>query len=291
MIEKRQKLGWVFVSPFIIGQILFTLIPLVCAIYFAFVKYDFFTTPKWVGLDNFKYWLFEDKNMWIALRNTFTYAFIQVPLGIVVACAIACLLNTKIKSIGVFRTIYYIPVLTPAMAVSMIWLLMYNPAVGYLNDILGIVGIGPYDFVFSSNWFEVIVSICIMNVWKGVGYTSIYLFTAMQAISEDVNEAAAVDGATGLTKFFKITLPLITPTIFFLMIIQLSGAMQEFDSFFIMSAATSGSTDVLGTLLYSKAWGELKIGEAAALSWISFIIILSFTMVQKAMEKRWVFYG
>lgn len=126
-MKKRQRLGWGFISPCIFSMLVFILIPLLCAAYFAFVKYDLFTAPRWVGLDNFKYWFFEDINMWEALRNTFTYALITVPLELVIACLIANLLNTKIRGIGIFRSVYYLPVLTPGLAITLIWLLMYSP--------------------------------------------------------------------------------------------------------------------------------------------------------------------
>ncbi len=289
-MKNRQRLGWVFISPSIFSMLVFTLIPLLCAVYFAFVKYDLFTAPRWVGFDNFRYWFFEDIKMWEALRNTFTYAFITVPLELVSACLIASLLNTRIRTIGVFRSVYYLPVLTPGLAITLIWLLMYNPADGLLNTILSCLGMGPFKFVFSTNWLEALTSISVMAVWKRVGYTSIYLFTAMQAINEDVMEAAEIDGAVGIVRFFRITLPLITPTLFFLLIIGFSTTMQEFDVFYLMEAYSSSRLQVLNTLMYRTAWGAYDMGRAAAISWISFFIILAFTVAQKVLEKRWVYY-
>ena len=130
-----------------------------------------------------------------------------------------------------------------------------------------------------------------MSVWKRVGYTSIYLFTAMQAINEDVMEAAEIDGAVGIVRFFKITLPLITPTLFFLLIIGFSSTMQEFDIFYLMGSYSSSRLQVLNTLMYKSAWEAYDIGRASAISWVSFLIILVFTIVQKKLEKRWVYYG
>jgi len=282
--------GWLFVSPYVIGLLIFTLFPLVFSIYISFTEYNIFNPPKWIGMQNFvKAW--NDPNVWIGFRNVFTYAAILESCQLFLACIFATMLNQKIKGMAVFRIMYFVPVLTPMVAVAFIWTAMYNPMYGILNYMFSFIGLGPFKYTFSDNWFDVVSAIAIMNVWKGVGYTTIYLLAGLQNISSDVMEAADIDGAGKFAKFFKITLPLLTPTIFFLLMVGVIGAMQVFDAFYVMQEGTGANTTVIGTLIYNNAFLYSKVGLASAIGWISFVVVAILTYIQKVMEKRWVHYA
>ena len=285
-----MRWGWLFVSPYVLGLILWTLIPLVISIYFSFTRYDMMSPARWVGLRNFKL-VIGERATWIAFRNVWVYAIILESLNISLACVLAVLLNQKVKGLSAFRVIYYIPGLTPTAAVALVWSRLYNPNGGAFNTILGFLGLGPFMFTFSLNWFEVILSVILMTLWKGVGGATIYLIAGLQAISTDVMEAADIDGATPVKKFFRITIPLLTPTIFFLMITGISGALQVFESFYLILENTGAETHVVNSMIYGRMWGHNPdVGFAAALGWVSFIFVAIVTYLQKKYEKKWVHY-
>ncbi len=290
MTRKHMRWGWLFVSPYIISLLCFTLIPLLISIFFSFTRYDMLNPPKWVGLQNYVRTI-TDPKIWTSFRNVWVYAIMLESVQISLACVLAVLLNQKVKGLSAFRIIYYIPGLTPTTAVSLVWARMYNPNGGVLNTILGFVGLGPFLFTYSANWVEVIAAIVLMTLWKGVGHTTIYLIAGLQAISDDIIEAADIDGASAVRKFFKITVPLLTPTIFFLMITGISSALQVFESFYMLAENTGADVSVVNSKIYQLMWtGTSQVGLAAALGWVSFIFVALVTWLQKKYEKKWVHY-
>ncbi|MBQ4517337.1 MAG: sugar ABC transporter permease [Clostridia bacterium] len=289
MTKKHKNWGWVFVSPYIIGFLVFSLYPIVFSGYISFTDYDIFNPPQWVGFKNYITAL-NMADLWMGFRNVFTYVLILETLQISIGCILAVLLNHAIKGISAFRVMYFMPVLTPIVAVSFVWTYMYNPMYGVLNYLFKFIGLGPFKFTFSGLWVEVVASIAVMSAWKGVGYTTIYLLAGLQNISTDVNEAARIDGAGAVRKFFNITLPLLSPMIFFLLMKGVIDAMQVFDAFYVMQQATGANTTVIGTLIYNNAFEYSKFGLASAIGWISFIVIAILTLIQKRAEKRWVYY-
>ncbi|MDD6308969.1 MAG: sugar ABC transporter permease [Clostridia bacterium] len=290
MTKRHMRWGWVFVSPYFIGAICFTLIPLLVSVFIAFTRYDLLNPPKWVGFQNFIRVL-SDIQIFNAFRNVWIYAILLEGLQLPLACVLAVLLNQKIRGLSIFRVIYYIPGLTPTTAVALIWARLYNPNGGVFNRILGFIGLGPFMFTFSPNYFEVIVAIVIMTLWKGVGGATIYLIAGLQAINKDVIEAADIDGAGAWKKFTRITVPLLTPTIFFMLITGISGALQVFESFFVLAEDTGADVGVVNTKIYSYMWsGTSQAGLASALGWTSFVIVALVTWGQKKFEKKWVHY-
>lgn len=291
MTRKHNRWGWVFVSPYIFALLAFTLIPLIASIYFSLCRYDMFDPPKFIGLKNYKYIIFEYERTWVGFRNTWLFGLFHLTLDTSVACVLAVMLNQKIKGIGFFRVVYFMPVLTPLTAVALVWSLMYQPTNGILNTLFGYIGLGPFQYTYSKNYLEIILSIVATTVWKGVGSTTIYLIAGLQSISTDVMEAAEIDGANGLQKFFKITIPLLSPTLFFLLITGAAGCLQVFEQFFLMLQNTGAEAYVVNGLIYDFVWSaEGKIGQGAALGWVSFVFIAILTIVQKVGEKRWVHY-
>lgn len=290
MTRKHQRWGWVFVSPHIVSLLLFTLIPLVISVFFSFTRYDMLNPPKWVGLQNYVRNI-TDPKIWASFRNIWVYGLVFEGFNISIACVLAALLNQKVRALSAFRIIYYIPGLTPVAASALVFSRLYNPKKGILNVLLGYIGLGPFNWNYSLNWFEVIVSVIIMQLWRGVGGAAIYLIAGMQSISNDVIEAADIDGAGPFRKFFKITIPLLTPTIFFLMITGISGALQSFEQFWLLAKETGADVHVVNSKIYMLMWqGTSQVGLAASLGWVSFIFIALVTWGQKKFEKKWVHY-
>lgn len=245
--------------------------------YFSFTDYDLFNPPRFVGLKNYINVL-TNPETWRAFRNVGFFGLIYIPLNVFLACVLGTALNQKMKGITAFRTIYFMPNLLPWVSVSMVFILLFNPLSGTVNYALSLLGIGPFEFTFSQSWMEVIASMAVMQVWKGVGYASLFVLGGLQNISEDVMEAAEIDGAGILARFFKITLPLLTPTIFMLTIFGLSNSLQVFDSFFVMLGSggiVSSEFTVVNMLIYDNAFQYGKIGVASAVCWVSFAFALS----------------
>ena len=289
MTRKHMRWGWLFVSPYLIQLSCFIAIPLLVSIYLAFTRYDLMHPPKWVGLQNFVK-VIKDRVVWTAFRNVWVYAILLESCNISIACFLAVLLNQKVKGLSAFRIIYYLPGLTPTTASAVVWSRLFNPN-GVFNKILGFVGIAPLMFTFSMNWFEVVASVVLMTIWKGCGGTMIFVLAGLQSISEDVMEAADIDGATSVKKFFKITVPLLTPTIFFLLITGISGALQVFESFYLLVESTGAETQVVNAMIYNWMWASTsQVGMASALGWVSFIFVALATWFQKYFEKKWVHY-
>ncbi len=248
-----------------------------------------YNPPAWAGIKNYVNAL-SDSLTWESLRNIFVYALVMQFVQIFFGAVLANFLSKKLKGTSFFRVMYYIPALTPVVACCFVWSSMYNPEYGILNQLLGYIGIDPLSYCYSSNWLAAVVSIGVMQGWKGIGYTTVYLLAGMQGISDEVLEAADIDGAGGFKKFFRITLPLISPTVFFLIMTGMITSMQVFDPFYLMQENTGASTKVVGMLIYSNAFEYGKAGYAAAIGWITFAVVMIITYIQKSMEKRWVFY-
>ena len=292
MTKKHQLWGWFFIAPYIIGFSIFTLSAVLFSGYLSFTEYNLFNPPKWVGFRNYINVL-TDVSLWTSFRNVFVYGFINEFLQLFLGCILAVALNRKMKGTGIFRTLYFMPVLTPMVAISFVWSYIYNPSYGVLNYILSFLGIGPFKYTFSSNWFEFVVGVAVMNAWKGLGYIILYVLGGLQNISTEVMEAAEVDGAGPVRKFFSITVPLLSPTLFFLLVIGVINSLQVFDPFYIMAqtANTGANIKVIGTLIYENAFVYNKLGIGSSVAWISFIVMAVLTWIQKRMEKRYVHYA
>lgn len=292
MTKKHMRWGWFFIAPYLIGFTVFTLSAVIFSGYLSFTDYNIFNPPEWVGLKNYINAL-TDPEVWTSFRNVFVYGILTEFLQLFLGCIVAVALNQKIKGMGAFRTMFFLPVLTPMVAVSFVWSYMYNPSYGIFNYILSFIGLGPFSYTFSSNWFEFVVGVSLMNVWKGLGYTSLYLLGGLQNISQDVMEAADIDGAGPIRKFFSITVPLLTPTLYFLLVIGVINAMQIFDPFYVMAtnANTGADVKVIGSLIYNNAFIYNKLGLASAISWIAFAVMAVLTWLQKYIEKRYVYYA
>jgi multiple sugar transport system permease protein len=284
----RESLAFYgFISPWLIGFICFTGGPIVASLYFSVTNYTILSSPEYIGLDNFRA-LFSDPLFATSLYNTLYYAVFFVPLGIIFAFLMALLLNQKVAGLAVYRTVYYLPSIVPAVANSILWIWLLNPQWGLINTALASIGIQGPGWLTSEVWSK--PAIILMSLW-GIGSWIIIYLAGLQGVPEQFYEAAEVDGATTLKKFFHITLPLMTPTIFFTMITGIIGAFQVFTQAYIMTnGGPVNSTLFYALYLFRNAFNYLKMGYAAAMAWVLFLIILVLTVIQFRLAQRWVFY-
>jgi len=279
----------IFLLPSLIGLILFKGIPIIWSFLLSFTKWDLIGSPRWIGLDNYKN-IFADKDFWSALSHTLYFIVGYLPLVIIFALLIALLLNRKIKGITAFRAIYFIPVISSWVAVSMIWKWLYNSQYGVINYFLSLIGITGPAWLQDPRF--AMPAVILTSVWKDTGFLMIMFLAGLQNISDDYYEAAEIDGASNIKKFFSITLPLLAPTTFFVLIISIINSFQVFDQVWVMTQGepTVAYTEVLVVQIYKYGFKYYKMGYASALSWVLFLIIFIFTIIQNRLQKRWVDY-
>lgn len=280
---------YLFVLPWIIGFLIFTLGPIIASLALSFTDYDVILSPSYVGLDNFRE-LFSDPLFYTSLYNTLYIVLLAVPAGMIVAFAIALLLNQKVRFMAVYRTAYFIPSIVPAVASAALWLYLLQPQWGLVNGFLEWFGITGPGWLSSELWSK--PAIILMMVW-GAGGTMIIYLAGLQDIPEVLYEAAAIDGANRWQGFWRITLPLMTPSIFFTLILGLIGTFQIFAQIFVLTDGMGGpqnSTLVYMIYLYRNAFNFFRMGYASAMAWVLFVIILLLTWLQFRLANRWVYY-
>jgi multiple sugar transport system permease protein len=288
--QRRQDLFTAFLCllPWIVGFVCFTLGPMGYSFGLSFFDTDLLTGAHFIGLQNFTS-LFTDELFVQSLKVTATYALISVPLGVATALAVAMLLNQKIVALSTWRTIYYMPSLISGVAVSVLWMQIFNPRMGLLNGFLALVGIEGPKWIFDSNW--ALPSLIIMSVW-GVGSTMLLYLAGLQGIPTELYEAAEIDGANSVRRFRHITVPMLTPTIFFNMVMGIIGAFQFFTQSYVMTGGgPNNATLSMVLFLYRKAFQQTRFGYASAVAWVLFAIIVTFTLLFVRSSNRWVFYA
>ncbi|MGE5672293.1 MAG: carbohydrate ABC transporter permease [Mycobacterium leprae] len=283
--------GLLFITPWLIGFLVFVAGPMLFSLYTSFTNYDITSTFDWVGLHNYTKLLFDDKLFWISLGNTVYYAVFAVPIGIAVGVGSAVLLNMDIPGQKLFRTTFYLPRLLTGVSVLLLWMWIFNPQVGPINVALRAIGVhNPPLWFGDSAWTK--PALIIMSAWGSTGGMLVYL-AGLQGIPRHLYEAAEIDGATPWRQFWKITLPLLSPTIFFKLVTGISGAMQYWSSALIVADGQGGpsySTLFYGLRIYKVAFTEMRMGYAAAMAWILLVITLIFTAVQFWVSNKWVYY-
>jgi len=290
-IERRENMkGYLFITPYLIGFTAFIAIPLAFSLFSSFTYYNITAVQKWYGAGNYTSLFTGDKYFWKSLYNTLYYVVFSVPLVIIVSMALALLLNLKVKGMKLFRTVYYLPSVLSGVAVFLLWQWIFDPNAGLLNNGLALLGIHGPAWLFDAATTK--PAMIIMRLW-GTGSTTIILLAALQGVSKDLYEAGDIDGAKGFKKFFYITLPMISPTIFFVMITGISSAFQIFDQAYIMTDGTGGPSQSLlfyNFYLFNTAFQDMLMGKASAMAWILFIIIMLFTIIQTVASRKWVHY-
>lgn len=288
--EKRENVkGYLFISPYIIGFCVFIAFPLLFSFFSSFTYYNITAVQKWYGLGSYQYMFFKDDLFWQSLGNTLYYVVFSVPLVIITAMILALLMNMRVRFMGVFRTVYYLPTVLSGVAVFLLWQWIFDPSNGLLNNGLALLGIKGPAWLYDAKWTK--PAMIIMRLWS-TGSTMILLLAALQGVPQDLYEAGAVDGAVGFKKFRYITLPMISPTLFFVLVTGISGAFQVYDQAFIMVQNGGPGKSLLfyNLHLFYTAFRDQSMGTASAMAWVLFAIIMFFTVVQMVGSKKWVHY-
>ncbi|HEY64041.1 MAG TPA: sugar ABC transporter permease [Caldilineae bacterium] len=286
----RHWVGWLFILPWVIGFLWFDVLPFFLNLYLSFTDFSVGAKlPNWIGLANYRE-IFGggDHLIGISFKNTVYYMGFSVPLLIIFAFSLALLLNTNIRGRGVYRTIYYLPSLVPIVASSIIWLFMLRTRGGLINLALGLFGIDPIPWLSRPEWAK--PALILMSLWGFGGQMVIYL-AGLQGISQELYEAAEIDGASSWQKLIRITIPLMTPTIFFNLIMGIIGSFQVFTAAFIMTGGGPLNSTLFYMLhLYNNAFNYFKMGYASAMAVVLFFIILTLTLIVNWTSERWVYY-
>ncbi|MCI1890666.1 MAG: sugar ABC transporter permease [Schleiferilactobacillus harbinensis] len=282
--------GYLFILPTAVGLIVLNIKPAIDTIYMSFNKSAGFGRMTWTGLDNYKR-LIADPEVWQSLLNTLKYSVIAVPLIVVFSLIVAVLMNQKIKGLSVYRTLYFLPVVAAPAAVAMIWKWLFNSNYGLINQMLGNFGIKPINWLSDPD--IAIYTVIIVGVWSAIGYNMVLLIAGLQDIPNDYYESAEIDGAGPIRQFFTITLPLVTPTLFFVVVTTVIGAFQVFDSIFMMVQQNTDAmykTQSLAYLFYKYSFILNDKGYGSAIVVLLLGIILIITAIQLKLQKKWVYY-
>lgn len=278
----------VFLLPTIVGFVLFSFTPILRSLYLSFTSWDILQPAEWVGIENYRQLLTSDE-FWRVMGNTAEYIVLYIPLMLASSLAVASLLNRRFRGVLVYKVLFFLPVLTSWVAGSLIWRWILNYKYGIVNALLGFVGIKGPAWLDDRLW--AMPGIVLASVWKDVGFFGLIFLGALKGINTDYYEAAAIDGATPWQRFRHITLPLVSPTTFFVLVTSIINSFQVFAQVMIMTdAGPAGATQVIIERIYRYAFQFYKMGYASALSWILFAMIFIVTYVQWQFQKRWVTY-
>lgn len=291
--KRRQWTGFWFVLPVILGTLIFNLLPMLASLVLSFTEWDLITAPRWIGIENYRRLLFEDPFAANALRNTLIFVVGSVTLGMVGSLALALLVNPSIRGIGLFRLAFFLPAVCSAVAVTLVWQWVLNGKVGLVNTLLRGVGIeGPN---WTSDPRTALLSVIIISVWAGLGYNMMIYLAGLQNIPTELYDAARIDGAGAMAQFRYVTLPMLSPTTFFILITTFIASFQVFDIVFLLTQ-TGGAggrgraTDVWIYYLWQTGFSRFQMGYASTMAWALFLIIALVTLFQWRFADRQVFY-
>jgi multiple sugar transport system permease protein len=283
--------GYLFLVPWFVGMALFVVGPVIASLAMSFTKYNVMGSPELIGLANFRRAFFEDELFWSSLERTFRYALIYVPIAMAGALGLALLLNRKIPGTTVYRTMYFLPHLTPSVAAAILWLWLLHPEVGPVNYLLSGIGAGKPGWFASPAW--ALYAIVLIGLWNAWGGNTMLIFLAgLQGVPQEMYEAAEIDGAGAWARFRHVTLPLVSPTIFFNLVLGIIAALKVFSLAYV---ATNGgpnrATWFYALHIFRWAFEYFEMGYASALAWIFGLILLALTLVQIKLSGRWVYYA
>jgi multiple sugar transport system permease protein len=293
-IARREALwGILFLLPSLIGFLVFYWLPILAGFALSLTKWDLLSPPEWAGLANFQR-LLVDTGFRDALLHTVLFTLGTVPTGMALALAIALALNRGLRGTTFYRTVYFLPVVSMVVASALVWQWMYLPIYGLINNILGIVGL-PQPF-WLTDPKTTLISIMIVSIWLRLGYNMVLFLAGLQGISRDLYEAASVDGAGRWAQFWYVTVPMLSPTTFFILMLSLIGAFQVFDQVYIMTPRSSpggpgGAAMTIVFAIYNNAFVFSRMGYASAMALVLFVIIFAITLVQLRLQERWVHYA
>lgn len=287
LARRRERAGWVFVGPNVAAVVVFLLGPLAVSLYLSLHSWDLFSAPRFVGVANYRRLFVSDPLFLIALRNTAVFTVLTLVPTVVIGLAVAAVLNRKLAGIGIFRTIAFLPLVASTVAMAVVWRFIFTTDDGLLNIVLGWVGIDPVPWLTDPDW--ALVSLSIVTVWKSVPFATVILLAAMQGVPETLYEAARIDGAGALRRFWSVTLPLIRGPLSFVFVITIINSVQAFDQAYALTGGNGGpetGTYLLGIMLFQNAFGFYEVGYAAALAWVIFAILLVLTLAQLRFARR-----
>ncbi len=288
-LHGESRWAWLFLAPTILGLAVLSAGPILATLGISLTDWDLLTPPQWVGLDNFTA-LAESPRFWKAMQNTAFYTLLSVPVGMLIALAIALGLDQAIRGIAWIRTMYFLPLVTSAVAVGLVWLWIYSPQGGLLNALTGIFGVPPQRWVSDPFW--AMPAIIVMSIWQGLGVNIIIFLAGLQAIPREYYDASDVDGAGRWGRFRNVTLPLLTPSIFFTGILSFIGAMQVFDQVYILArpGPPTEATITLVYFIYEEGFRFFRMGQASAAAWVLFVVAATLTYFYFRLQRRWVHY-
>ncbi len=293
-LTNRKKKDWIaayiFIAPVLIGLLIFYIWPSVQNFWFSFNDVNKFNVATFTGLDNYRR-LFADTNVWQSFVNSLKYVLITVPVGLLISTILAALMNTNIKGKSIYRVIYFLPSITMSAAVALVWKWIYNEQMGILNAGLKALGFSGHNWLTDPA--TALYAVMVVGIWMSAGYNMVILLAGMQGIPETYYEAAEIDGAGFFNKFTKITLPLLSPTLFFVSITGVISGFQVFDTVYMMVSKTNpayNSTQTVVRHFYINAFEYGERGYAAAISIAIFVVIMFVTLIQLAAQKKWVTY-
>ena len=289
LVRQQNITGWVLITPVLIGTIVFSFIPVIFSLVMSFTRWNAMNPAKFIGLANFGQILGGDKTYMLAVFNTFVFAFGSIFFGLIFGLGLALLANMKVAGQNFYRTSYFAPTVTSTIAIGIVWSFIYAPQIGLLNSLLSMVGIKGPDWIGSTK--TALFSVVIVQTWFISGYNMVIYLAGLQGIPESLYESATIDGANHREKFLHITMPMLSPTTFFLMITSFIASFQVFNLVFVMTAGGPGyATTVYIHYLYMRAFQYSEMGYASAMAWVLFIVIAGITLFQWKMQKHWVHY-
>lgn len=283
IFNNERFAGWVFILPALLGTLIFIVIPVICSFGLSFTKWDLLNPIRFVGLDNYKE-IFSEALFFKIFWNTVVFAISTSVLGVIIPLILACILNSKIRGSEFYKTAYFLPFITPMIVIGVVWEWIFDPNIGLLNHILHLHINWLYDTHFAMP------ALIIVSVWKLIGYNMVIFLSSLSGISQSMFEAAKIDGATPFQTFKNVTIPLLSPSIFFVVIITAISSFQVFDLIYLMTqGGPLDSTNVLVYAIYKNAFEYFNVGKASAIAYILFFIILVLTLVQWSLRKKLVY--
>jgi len=287
-VRHNRIVGYLFISPWIIGFLAFALYPFIASLYYSFTAYDILTPPRWIGLHNYQA-MTQDPLFWQSLYNTVFFTVISVPLSTIVSIAIAMLLNMKVRGLTIYRTIFYLPSVVPLVASSILWLWLFNPSFGLLDSFLRLVGLPAPGWLYSEAWVK--PALILMGLWS-IGAAIVIYLAGLQGVPQELYEAASLEGANNWQRTWHVTLPMISPVILFNVTLGLIGSFQYFTQAYVMTQGGPNNASLFFALyLYQQAFQYLHLGYGAAMAWLLFVLILLATLGIFKSSAKWVYYG
>lgn len=283
LTNNERFAGWVFILPALVGTLIFIIIPVICSFGLSFAKWDLLNPIQFVGLANYRE-IFSEALFYKILLNTIVFALATSVLGVIIPLVLACILNSKVRGSEFYKTAYFLPFITPMIVIGVVWEWIFDPNIGLLNHVLHLHINWLYDTHFAMP------ALIIVSVWKLIGYNMVIFLSSLSGISQSMFEAAKIDGANELQTFKNVTVPLLSPTIFFVVIITAISSFQVFDLIYLMTqGGPLNSTNVLVYAIYQNAFEYFNIGKASAIAYVLFVIILVLTLVQWNLRKKLVY--